>query len=226
MRHDLATGERRSTEINIMMPRVILCGLVAALGSLAWSPSASAASFDCTKASTRAERLICSTPELSVRDEIVARLFKAAAARDPAGDVRRAQRKWISDEQQPCADVQCLRDAYDDRFTTLAPDAPTSLVQRFVRKGDTGELDIVQVGEWVYFTVNAVWDDGRPGAVYSGEATGLAKLAGGQVHYVVDDDCALTLTPTPNGPWRIREQGCEASWGLNVTLAGAYSKKP
>jgi uncharacterized protein len=55
--------------------------------------SAVAASFDCRKARTAIEKLICRTPELSVADENLAKLYKKLSVTHDLGD---EQRYWLS----------------------------------------------------------------------------------------------------------------------------------
>lgn len=79
-----------------------------------------AASFDCARASTHVEKLVCSTPGLSVLDERLARSY--AIARKSAENstaVVHAQRTWLSDVRNKCGDTTCLLNAYDQRITEL-----------------------------------------------------------------------------------------------------------
>lgn len=64
---------------------------------LAVSPiAASAASFDCAKASTLVENAICANPELSRRDEALASLYQAALKQDPAQVAQNLQMSSLS----------------------------------------------------------------------------------------------------------------------------------
>ena len=87
-----------------------------ALGLMA-SVTAQAASFDCAKASTKVEHLICDNPEISKLDDELATSYKAALHdQSKAGQVRHAQRQWLN-ERNICADVACLREKYKERLT-------------------------------------------------------------------------------------------------------------
>lgn len=82
---------------------------------LAWS--ASAASFDCSKAATVVEKTICATPRLSALDDELATTY--AAARKNAA-LRDAQRKWLADERNACDDAEeCIEAAYLTRIAQL-----------------------------------------------------------------------------------------------------------
>lgn len=76
--------------------------------------AASAASFDCAKARSYAEKLICSTPNLSQADEELGRVYRAAKKR--AGNSA-AFRKLVSEnwkKRERCADEACVRAWYRD----------------------------------------------------------------------------------------------------------------
>jgi uncharacterized protein len=96
---------------------------------------ASAASFDCAKAASPFEKAICSSPEVSAQDDILAKAYQTALgglAADAANEIKSAQRAWLtyaehscSDDAQPIAgeytDDQkaCLATTYRDRIGDL-----------------------------------------------------------------------------------------------------------
>jgi uncharacterized protein len=91
---------------------------------------AHAASFDCSKAKTPAEKAICSLPELSAADEQMATTYKvllAATTPEIKPAVRDNQRAWNrkmaadckSSEAQPSALANCLLAAYKARIPEL-----------------------------------------------------------------------------------------------------------
>ncbi len=73
----------------------------------------SAASFDCAKAKSDSEKLICSDPELSRQDDELANLYRAAksAATDRDAFKRQTIEEWKAREAS-CHDRQCLTDWY------------------------------------------------------------------------------------------------------------------
>ena len=75
-----------------------------------------AASFDCAKAGTKVEKLICSTPSLSKLDSDLADLYKDALRKEPA--TRQEQVSWIKDRNK-CADAACLETSYKERMDEL-----------------------------------------------------------------------------------------------------------
>lgn len=78
-----------------------------------------AASFDCDKASNKAEILICGVPELSALDINLDKLYKKV--RQTQSDritLRDNQRAWLQRRNQ-CEHVDCLRREYQHRITEL-----------------------------------------------------------------------------------------------------------
>jgi uncharacterized protein YecT (DUF1311 family) len=85
-------------------------------GTMAWTPS-----FDCAKASTGPERLICSNKELSEADVKLAQAYKVAANTSSDKDVlRNAQNAWRKNERDACSDVNCMLAAYQNRTGQLS----------------------------------------------------------------------------------------------------------
>ena len=78
---------------------------------------ARAASFDCGKASTTVEKLVCADAELSKLDERVAEAYKKALTADPGWKTR--QHKWLSNVRNRCTDAACLKQTYAGRLSYL-----------------------------------------------------------------------------------------------------------
>jgi uncharacterized protein YecT (DUF1311 family) len=79
-----------------------------------WSPS-----FDCAKASTFAEKSICTDTLLGKFDGALAENYKYMLASDigdgARNDLKATQRKWLL-ERNKCTDNQCLANAYRKRI--------------------------------------------------------------------------------------------------------------
>lgn len=76
---------------------------------------AQAASFDCEKAASPRERLICSDGYLSQLDSDLARLYHLAMSATD-GALLASQRQWIKDSTARCpSDVKCLIQDYEQR---------------------------------------------------------------------------------------------------------------
>ncbi len=78
-------------------------------------------SFDCTKASTVIEKLICSNKDLSDADANLAQAYKNAL--NSATDktlLKKSQREWLKNERNNCSDVPCLLQSYKNRINQLS----------------------------------------------------------------------------------------------------------
>lgn len=85
------------------------------LGCLMLAASAQGASFDCGKAGTKVEHLICDNPEISKLDEEMNAAYKAALQDQTRADATRfAQKQWLQ-ERNVCSDATCLQGAYIKR---------------------------------------------------------------------------------------------------------------
>jgi uncharacterized protein YecT (DUF1311 family) len=77
-------------------------------------------SFDCTKASSSQERLICGDRELSKLDVQMAGAYAAAREKSTDADALKAEQKqWLKNTQRSCSDKVCLVDAYTSRIAEL-----------------------------------------------------------------------------------------------------------
>lgn len=77
---------------------------------------ATAAGFDCARASSKIEKTICNTPVLDRADDELARLYQLAVKADPA--IKAEQRGWIK-QRNSCGDADCLASLYGARLVTL-----------------------------------------------------------------------------------------------------------
>lgn len=75
-----------------------------------WSPS-----FNCAKAATDVERMICTSPEIASLDVKLSKALKTATP-----DAKAEQKQWLSTVRDTCTDMPCVQDAYQTRLDTLA----------------------------------------------------------------------------------------------------------
>jgi uncharacterized protein len=91
-----------------------------ALGMLGCVSTGHAASFDCHKATTPTETLVCGSPRLSVMDSELGNLYRATAAASTDERVLRdSQSQWLRLRRNSCQDEGCLIAAYSDRIAAL-----------------------------------------------------------------------------------------------------------
>ncbi|WP_156424749.1 lysozyme inhibitor LprI family protein [Novosphingobium fuchskuhlense] len=96
-----------------------LCSVVS-LPSPAHAGPITSPSFDCSKASTPQERLVCGDDELARLDVAMMQAFRMA--RDSAPDrqvVIDGQRVWLRNSFRTCSDKACLTSAYRSRIAQL-----------------------------------------------------------------------------------------------------------
>lgn len=80
---------------------------------------AQAASFDCDKAITKVENLICADAGISKLDEDLTVAYKAALQDEKqVNSIRQAQKQWMK-ERNGCADTVCVKSAYATRLSSL-----------------------------------------------------------------------------------------------------------
>jgi uncharacterized protein YecT (DUF1311 family) len=87
-----------------------------------WAPA-----FDCGKADTDVERMICTDQSLGAMDVQMAKAVHAAVNDAAISD---AQKTWLHDVRDACTDLNCLHTAYQQRLLELgvsngaAPEVP------------------------------------------------------------------------------------------------------
>ena len=98
-------------------------------GLLTVASPAQAASFDCAKAGTKVEKLICGDAELSKLDDDLNAAYKSALhGQSKAETVKQAQKLWMK-ERNSCEDTDCVEMAYRSRINELKP---TQTKDRFI----------------------------------------------------------------------------------------------
>lgn len=103
-----------------------------------------AASFDCSKASTKVEHIICDNPEISRLDEELAQRYKAAL-HDPSktDSIKHAQKHWMK-ERNGCADANCVQSAYVKRNDQLRGGNSTPKQSSNVAVKENPKTDLVK----------------------------------------------------------------------------------
>lgn len=81
--------------------------------------SVQAASFDCGKATTKVEKMICADAELSKLDADLAIVYKTALQdKNQADSIRKKQKQWLK-YRNCCTDATCVKTTYEMRLASL-----------------------------------------------------------------------------------------------------------
>ncbi len=95
--------------------------LLIVVGSIALT-SAQATSFDCAKAASGVEKLICGSAKLSELDDALDIAYKEARTNSSQEEFRRLvsdQRQWLKESRNNCGDTACLEQAYLSRVNAI-----------------------------------------------------------------------------------------------------------
>ena len=104
-----------------MWCRVVLVAAFCGAANLA-----AAQSFNCAKAQTRIEKMICADRAVADLDEYLGRYYAASRAEIPAASacLQSDQAQWLKTTRDACADGACLKSAYLNRLAELDPLQP------------------------------------------------------------------------------------------------------
>lgn len=120
------------------------------------------ASFDCSKAKTNIEKLICGTQQLSELDSKLEKTYLNQRKKaNPVGENSQKpsnadedrlvteQKHWLKHTRNACSDEACLKQAYTDRIDALDPFADGIISCKNMRKyperifsGGAGDIDL------------------------------------------------------------------------------------
>jgi uncharacterized protein len=140
--------------MNIKLRTVFLMGVFTA------PMLAHAASFDCAKAASATEKLICGNPAVSLLDEQLGQAYKQALTNSADKDsLKQQQMEWLK-QQRTCKDAECLTKTYQARIEQLKKNeaATNASVQ------DTKSIDKPQVNASTEKTIHfkLVYGDSYP----------------------------------------------------------------
>lgn len=192
-----------------------------------------AASFDCAKAVSWAERAICIEPSLGALDLKLAESFKKALARSPQPAVLRSeQMNWLRNRRDTCTHAMCIKQVYAARLRELEPNARSASAPlvapgkyRRYRFGkpdpQAAELRIKALGDEEYeIAGDSSWSQGGAGP-HVGQIEGRIAPKSGLAEFV-DGACRMKLLFAP-GLISVRES-TGACGGVNVSFDGDYRR--
>jgi hypothetical protein len=189
--------------------------------------AADAPSFDCAKAATRVEKMICADSELAAVDRAVAKLY-AGVSRADRKKLFTSQADWLK-ERDRCEDRGCLLGSYDERFFDLFGASRTPTLD-YESAESNGTLSILEAGDgWYAFQVVGLWIGSNPGQVNDTMEYGHFKLINGKAEEPPGEGCGWRIQRLSRDRWQFTELmpddpdmiGCG---GLNATATGVYSR--
>lgn len=208
---------------------------VAILGALAASAGhgsgAHASSFDCAKAASGMERLVCGDAALGARDEIMARLYAAALKAGKREAVEAGQRAWLR-TARACATVTCLAAAYDGRIARLQrSEGGNAAGTDFFSdepEGNHGTLNVVgPVHGYASVSLSSTYvgaGGAEAGDVYATGTDAFLDLQKGPATFA-DGPCRVTYERLDANRWKVTQAGtCDLPGG--TAFAGIYRRLP
>jgi uncharacterized protein len=204
--------------------------------SLLLALAAASPSFPCDGPLTAVETMVCTDPELAVRDRAMGQIYRSVPPVFPL--VFKAQRRWLA-ERNTCRTRQCLMRAYDGRIVQLAS---AGRISEPLRHEDyVGSLSIAPVeGDWYVFLVGNAASDAK-GKILLAEAAGVVRMADGAGRWRLSPQCSLAIARAGT-LWRVaQDPGCarlfhglsvsglylteKEYWGTPAVKAGAKTKR-
>lgn len=204
------------------------------LGAFTLSGGVAAASFDCQKAKSGLEHLLCDNAELSQLDSQLGKHYqKLTSTLTPAEvkQLRATQSAWLDRRVMDCAttNVNCLKNLYQKRIETLAfrasPAFKTSVAGKVAgtyQRGKNMELTVEAVNTNIIAVSisGAEMTTGRWTCEFNAEGelnNGTAKL------HVLDEEL-VSFRFEKNKVIVSEETGQSSSCGMGGTLRGTYSR--
>jgi len=210
----------------------------------------SAASFDCAKATTAIEKLICSNPALSKADEVMAAAYKKAtlaAANLPAAeqdDLKQDQLAWLKNRVAECSGnpevfgdpaprgARCIAEQYKRRTAALQVYATQAALDPSQPVNPTGTFDefgiCVSCGEGrLKFDLHrhdkVAFSVEVNNGKNLGDTSGEFTLEDHVAVYTDDEsDCSLTFRFT-HATVKVEQKG-DCDFGVGVRADGFYLK--
>lgn len=105
-----------------------------------------AASFDCEKAASKVEKLICSNEKLSSLDDQLNSTYKKSLENNAISDeIKQSQKKWMK-ARNGCSDTACVQLSYEKRLNELI-ESSQSKIQ--AQSNNDSPPPVEQPGPWV-----------------------------------------------------------------------------
>jgi uncharacterized protein len=214
----------RETILRVLMAYLSAGALLTVVPS-----SASAQSFDCRKATTAVEKMVCGDADLSMLDLQMARAFTDARKSVDAAAV--GQVAWLRDVRNRCVNVDCLTRVHQARIAQLR------------RLNSAAALSIDRLaGEWRrsgstrYDPASLTITDATPGGfafelfassgAHLGQFEGMAvRNAADAVYQDEETKCEVRFSPGSDYLIVLTSSECSMMGGMGVTFDGEFRKE-
>lgn len=223
------------TNLRVPSNRLLLSAVL--LLAIQLATPASAASFDCTKARTNTEKMICADASLSELDSKLGSAYEKAlhASPDPQS-VRSQELKWMRDVRNQCTTPDCLRAAYLARLQALGATAQIEAPTNQPPHGSSaltpgkycqanGELDLTKGADGkLNMDLSAQHViDAAAGNVNTGEIQGVLESTPTGEQYINKElNCEINIRSNSRGLLVTQHGDC--GFGLGVIADGLYSR--
>lgn len=196
------------------------------------APLASAASFNCAKAASNIEKMVCANPVLSRQDDYLNGSYQRALGRlgNPVA-LRESQRDWLkSHALNDCKTIECVKLAYGTRVKLLddAVKSPWNghYVRHYKGKADRNNAEIVLIASGesgVAGEGQTMWlgPSAANGQVNVGQFNAIGAFSGPRLLFK-DGECQLGATLKGA---RLTIEDNNKCGGLNATFTGEYKRK-
>jgi uncharacterized protein len=124
---------------------------------------AMAASFDCTRASTPQEKLICQNPQLSALDEALSAAYRkkmSGLSGTDAAQLKQSQREWLKQLRSHGAQAGQLQADYQQRIAALTGAATAPVVENKAPVADTSPAAVTSAPEQPITTAYYIYHQG------------------------------------------------------------------
>jgi len=189
------------------------------LGWLMLGVAVHAASFDCGKAATTVEKLICADVELSKLDEELTSNYKTALQDEKQGKaIRQTQKQWLM-ERNGCSDAACVKRAYETRLHELS--SPTAAHPLSDHGEATKQKAAPQIGKPLYGHCVDVGPAGGCGRGRSGKGYAVCEAYLKHLNSLMETPkCEVPVPPGFKQPdWEEMDVMKHLNWAHQIELA-------
>ncbi len=200
----------------------VLCGL-ARVGA--------AASFDCKKAKTASEKLICADEELGRLDEALAKAYaEAARALGDGKALRKAQSLWLRSQRDTCKDSVCMRARMASRLAELRAMAkPLARTGTYADRRGEGSLEVLELSPDVLRFALEITVTTASGEPHLGQLCGEVTLSKGRGTYTspgrteAEPDCVIAFSVKKDALELHEDVHC-SDFSDQVIASGRYAR--